>query len=193
MKRWKGRTADELRRTAYHEAGHAVAHRVVGMVCGEASIVPDYDQMNTGFAIAEDHWAAEAAWERRYKYRNSHSVMRGRIIGYMAGREAEIIAFGDRQEFGDDLYQIELMAEEADISMAYVERLRRRSVRCCFGIGARSRRSPKSCSSARRYQLPKSTLSFGRRRPHERQIVRRIEAARAMIQNELMEAIRRSR
>ena len=31
-KRWKGRTAQQLRQTAIHEAGHAVAHRVVGMV-----------------------------------------------------------------------------------------------------------------------------------------------------------------
>jgi len=34
------RTTKQLRRTAIHEAGHAVVGRVLGMTCGEATIVP---------------------------------------------------------------------------------------------------------------------------------------------------------
>jgi hypothetical protein len=121
------RRAEELRQTAIHEAGHAVIHRVVGMVCGEATIVPDYESMTAGFAIAEDPWVAYSAWERRGKLRGCHyeSILRGRIMGYMAGREAEIIAFGsDYGGDGDDVRQIALMAEDAGISSAYLERLR---------------------------------------------------------------------
>jgi ATP-dependent Zn protease len=122
-----GRTATDLRRTAYHEAGHAVIHRAMGMVCGEASIVPNFDTMTAGYAIAADHYVTGREWERRGKVRDWRSILRGRIIGYMAGREAEIIAFGRKRKKygdGDDLLQIALMAEEADVSEAYLERLR---------------------------------------------------------------------
>jgi len=122
IRRWKGRTQAELRRTAIHEAGHAVAHHVVGMMCGEASIVPVYKEMCGGYAIAANPWLIYEAWERRGKWRG-HDF--GRIIGYMSGREAEIIAFGDHHDGdGDDLLQIGLIAEAAGFSMTYVERLR---------------------------------------------------------------------
>jgi ATP-dependent Zn protease len=127
VRRWKGRTPAEPLRTAYHEAGHAVVHRVAGMVCREASIVPDYKSMCGGHAIAADPWLIYDAWERRSKRRGHdfESILVGRIIGYMAGREAEIIAFGEHQDRdGDDLLQIGLMAEAADLSVAYLERLR---------------------------------------------------------------------
>jgi hypothetical protein len=88
---WMGRTADELRHTAYHEAAHAVINRVVGMLCGEATIVPDHEGMLAGFSITHDPWAVCTAWERGGKYRGHHyeSVLRGRIIGTMAGHEAQ--------------------------------------------------------------------------------------------------------
>ena len=69
---WMGRTPDELRRAAYHEAGHAVVQRVVGMLCGSATIVPDHEEMTAGFAIIHDPWAVYSAWERRGKFRNHH-------------------------------------------------------------------------------------------------------------------------
>jgi hypothetical protein len=120
------RTPEELRSTAYHEAGHAVIHRVVGMLCGGVTIEPDYEEMTAGVAIVHDPWAVYSAWERRGKQRGHpyESVLRGRIMGYMAGREA-IIAFGTHHlGDGDDLRQIALMADEAGISEAYLDRLR---------------------------------------------------------------------
>jgi hypothetical protein len=95
--------------------------------CGGVSIVPD--EKGAGVTIVHDHHAAELAWKRRGKWRGKQhgkSVMHGRIIGFMAGREAEIIKFGDKHEIGDgdDRRQIMLMAEEADASEAYLERLR---------------------------------------------------------------------
>ena len=110
-------------------SGHAVIGRVVGMICGGATIVPDYEAMTAGVAITHDHWVAGDAWEIAGKYRGDDevSVMRGRILVYMAGREAEILAVGEPDVAGgdeDDRCQIALMATEAGIEWSYVERLR---------------------------------------------------------------------
>jgi len=39
-------SADALH-TAFHEAGHAVIGRVLGMACGQVTIVPDHDSLGT--------------------------------------------------------------------------------------------------------------------------------------------------
>jgi ATP-dependent Zn protease len=44
------RTKTELRHTAYHEAGHAVVGRVLGLTLGEATIVPDYEAGIGGYS-----------------------------------------------------------------------------------------------------------------------------------------------
>jgi len=182
-KPWKGRTAEQLRRTATHEAGHAVIHRVVGMVCGGAFIVPDYDTMSAGFAIAADHYVTDYAWERRGKFRDfgSVSILRGRIMGFMAGREAEIIAFGEKHEIGDgdDRYQIALMAEEASVSEAYLDRLRPK-------VRALLRRHWRKVEVVTEALLARKTLSGVEidaiirtvTTPRERDIAKRIRAAR---------------
>jgi hypothetical protein len=41
----------QLRATAYHEAGHAVIGRVLGMTCGGVTIVPDYEDRAAGHAL----------------------------------------------------------------------------------------------------------------------------------------------
>ena len=63
------RTPAAVRRTAYHEAGHAVTGRVLGLVCGDATIVPDFEEMVAGVAITRDHFTADDAWEMRGKFR----------------------------------------------------------------------------------------------------------------------------
>jgi ATP-dependent Zn protease len=131
------RTLEQLRRTAFHESGHAVVGRVVGMVCGGATIVPDYKAMTAGIAITYDHGVAGEAWEIAGKFRGNDEVSatRGRILGYMAGHEAEILVAGDRRDDGvgdeDDRKWIARMAAEAGIER--FERLRpkaRALVRC---------------------------------------------------------------
>ena len=119
------RTPAGVRRTAYHEAGHAVIGRVLGLVCGDATIVPDFEEMVAGVAIIRDQFIADDAWEMRGKFRCPVSAMRGRIMTVMAGAEAERVAFG-RSGGGDrhDQLQIALMAEDQNISFAYSNRLR---------------------------------------------------------------------
>jgi ATP-dependent Zn protease len=43
---------------AYHEAGHAVRGRVLGLDCGSATIAPDDDA--AGHAITADPWVTVA-------------------------------------------------------------------------------------------------------------------------------------
>jgi ATP-dependent Zn protease len=127
MSKQERRTAEQLCHTAIHEAGHAVIQRVIGMICGEVSIVPNYKTMEGGYSTVAGPYVVLDAWERRGKLRGEQwrSIMRGRIMGYMAGREAEIIAFGNHGGAdGDDLLQITLMADDANISEADLERLR---------------------------------------------------------------------
>jgi len=94
------------RSTAIHEAGHAVVGRVLGMVCGDATIVPDCEKGEAGYSIICDPWAtaskysldtlSEEEWLRAddtgiwpIKVRDSRLAFRGRILTCMAGAEAE--------------------------------------------------------------------------------------------------------
>jgi ATP-dependent Zn protease len=102
--------------TAYHEAGHAVIGRVLGLICGAATIIPDVENNQAGWAIIEDPWMIIADWEARGRYRDVRTVYRGRILANMAGAETEKEIFG-RCHGGDDddQYRISLMLEEADL------------------------------------------------------------------------------
>jgi hypothetical protein len=80
--------ANDLYPIAAHEAGHAVIGRVMGMRCGKATIVADHD--SAGHAITKDPWAILEQWEKQEKFRRMDSVFIGRILTYMAGREAQI-------------------------------------------------------------------------------------------------------
>jgi hypothetical protein len=116
------------RSLAIHEAGHAVIGRVLSMVCEGATIEPDGEC--AGHAIIHVQHVIMSTWERQGKWRAEESVWRGRIMSFMAGREAEAELLGNFEDEGldgDDRYQIELMAEEVNISgdwEAYEARLR---------------------------------------------------------------------
>ena len=81
------RKATALKATAYHEAGHAVIGRALGLVCGHVTIVQDGD--SSGHALIDDPYAIQYQWECRGKFRDLGSVFRGRIIALQAGAEAE--------------------------------------------------------------------------------------------------------
>jgi ATP-dependent Zn protease len=98
------------RKTAYHEAGHAVLGRVLTLVCDSATIEPDHD--SAGHSLPR---ACIYEWEKRGKVREPAAVWHARIIGFMAGAEAEAELLGTvPRGDGDDRYQIELMAEELE-------------------------------------------------------------------------------
>lgn len=97
--------------TAIHEAGHAVIGRVLGMVCGHATIAPDAD--SAGHHFIADPWMTYEQWDSAGKYRDLTSVLRGRIVAFMAGVVAERELLGrDSGGDGDDQRQIAWMSEE---------------------------------------------------------------------------------
>lgn len=101
------------RKTAYHEAGHAVLGRVLTLACDSATIEPDHD--SAGHSLTHDPWDCIYEGEKRGKVRKPDAVWHARIIGFMAGAEAEAELLGTvPRGDGDDRYQIELMAEELE-------------------------------------------------------------------------------
>ena len=112
--------------TAYHEAGHAVIGRVLGMTCGGATIVPNYEELEAGHAITHVERSI-SDWDARGRWRGG-SMHRARIMVLMAGRESEIEVFGKDPdaEFGDgyDLREIDRTIEEADVDEPKLVKLR---------------------------------------------------------------------
>ena len=118
------RTKAQQEATAYHEAGHAVIARVLGMTCGDTTIVADQDFAGHSITSVE---RSIADWECRGRFRWT-SMFRARIIMLMAGRESEIECFGKDQGSvfgdGDDLREIELSMPEAETPDESVAKLR---------------------------------------------------------------------
>ena len=88
--------------------------RVLTLVCGGASIQPEYDDGCAGHSIIADLLMTAGVWDKRWKFRTGEAVYRARIIAVMAGTEAETELLGATEVAdGDDRYQIDLMAEES--------------------------------------------------------------------------------
>ena len=79
-------SADERRRTAYHEAGHAL----LGMLTPGADPVRKISIVPRGHALGVTFQSPDAD---RYSY--SASYLRGRIAGMLAGRAAEELVYDD--------------------------------------------------------------------------------------------------
>jgi len=98
------------RPTAIHEAGHAVIGRVLGLLCGHATITPDDD--SGGHSIIADAQEVVQLWETTGRFREHVSAWRGRIMAMQAGVEVEIEILGTCcGGDGMDRSQIALMAE----------------------------------------------------------------------------------
>jgi hypothetical protein len=138
----RNRSAAALRRTAIHEAGHAVIGRVLDLDCGPVSVEPDED--STGHAVTADPWQTAARWDREFferAERDPRLFLQGRgprqyedavfarALMLMAGAEAEIEFLGrcapgdddDRKWIVDCIREI----ERADDWDRYEARLRR--------------------------------------------------------------------
>jgi hypothetical protein len=100
--------------TAYHEAGHAVIGRVLGLVCGSVTIVPD--AVGFGCATTKSPQATLDVWDARGRCRlngrDLTSVYRAYIMELMAGREAAELCCGPGGDFigdGNDIQQIDTL------------------------------------------------------------------------------------
>ena len=91
--------------------------RVLGMTCGGATIVPDYEALEAGHAVTNVDQSI-SDWDARGRWRWV-SMFRARIIVLMAGRESETEIFGKDPDaqFGDayDLREIDRSLDEANI------------------------------------------------------------------------------
>jgi hypothetical protein len=102
-------------RVAYHEAGHAVIGRVLGLVCGAATIVPDYSDMSAGKATVHKNYGVTIdAWDspghsRSHRENRIESACRAGILMSMAGKEAAVLCCGPGFD-GDEDDQIEMAA-----------------------------------------------------------------------------------
>jgi hypothetical protein len=91
------RMSSYLDNVACHEAGHAVIGRVLRLVCGFATIIPN--ERFLGSAEIADPWAAVDEWTcpdepDPIPPRLLRAAFRCSIIAVMAGREAEDLLCG---------------------------------------------------------------------------------------------------
>jgi hypothetical protein len=119
-----------LNRAAVHEAGHAVIGRVLMQRCGPATIKPNKAEGEAGHGIIADPYATLGDWDEvgRWRGNSEDSVMRGRIITFMAGRAAEEKMIGECAG-GDDDDQVQIYsmlgsivpadADDADIARVH--------------------------------------------------------------------------
>lgn len=128
-------TGNNLNHLAIHEAGHAVVGRMLGMVCGQVTIVADHD--STGHSITLDPWDTVSHWESEGRFRVARTAFLGGILTLMAGAEAEKVILGhceggdgnDQREiartFGSvDFWIPEKTGDEFKDHAAYEQRLR---------------------------------------------------------------------
>ena len=145
-------------RIAVHEAGHAVVGRAVNMVCGEVTIAPD--DKSAGRSVTADLCDIAADWRRQGRFRgdSESAILRGRIMAFMAGAEAETAIIGDCPGGDDaDRREVALMLEKlaAPLDRPALERQLRR------WTGALCRRHAACIKLLARALLREPTLSDG--------------------------------
>jgi hypothetical protein len=135
---------DERRHTAIHEAGHAVIGRVLGLPCGRVTIESDED--SAGHAISKDCLQVVAHWEKiGCDHRCMDTVLRARILTFLAGRIAEEECLGEYDDRGQINCTLDdLLPPDADVPH-YADRLEAKCAQLSGGIAVRSSGLP-TCS-----------------------------------------------
>jgi hypothetical protein len=101
-------------------------------VCGQASVEPNSDEGEAGYALTADPWVTLDYWDDIGRWRAGGSdpivsIKRGRIMTYMAGRAAEEEFFGScAGGDADDQWQIDLTLDSILPSDADVPRYAQR-------------------------------------------------------------------
>jgi hypothetical protein len=122
---------ESRRRTAIHEAAHAVIGRVLRQVCEHATIERDEAEGEGGHAIIAAPWTTATAWWETGRLREHETIMRGRIMSYMAGAVAEgLLGGGHVGSDKDDRRQIacmldDLFGSDGEAIVRWEQRLRR--------------------------------------------------------------------
>jgi hypothetical protein len=102
---------------AIHEAGHAVIGRVLGLKCGGASIISDYEDHSAGRAYTYGE-ATLAEWcesGRKLQLRDAACCYRAMVMTLMAGIEAENDCLGGNCG-GDDWDRVEIAKARDEIN-----------------------------------------------------------------------------
>lgn len=132
------RLLNDERHIAIHEAGHAVIGRALGLVCGEVTIVPNFEEREAGYSIVSEPDETTDAWEIQGRFRDNRTVLVARLLHAMAGAEAEIEILGrceggvgaDRREVDRILNDIGYPETTGD-AQADMERYEQRFRRHC--------------------------------------------------------------
>jgi hypothetical protein len=175
------RISRDLEHTAYHEAGHAVIGRILGIVCGDVTIIPDYRKRTRGVAIARSGpLNVSTDWDERGKLRWPVSAARAGIMCSMAGKEAELIRFASHYGGdGDDELQIALKRDDYGIPDHQIDYLRRKSRTMLQRHWLKVEHVAKALLVARTLTSEQiDALVNEKTTPREHESARRIEAAR---------------
>jgi ATP-dependent Zn protease len=121
------RAATQLRRTAYHEAGHAVIARVLDLAHGSATIIPNYEESEAGPVVIFDPRLLVNRWELSGRDRPYGAGLRAYAMMAMAGRLAEIEFLGRcRGGDGDDCRKVNFCLDSLGVPDSDFRRYHRR-------------------------------------------------------------------
>ncbi|MFY9772827.1 MAG: hypothetical protein WAK04_21645 [Xanthobacteraceae bacterium] len=116
-----------IKRTAYHESGHAVCGRLLGFVCGGAAIRADGRGSANVASVHSLHWVRDfSSPSEGFSLTDFRSDVLSSVVDKLtvcwAGGEAERIVFGDADDRGDlrqiKQLQLKYYVEDRDIEAA---------------------------------------------------------------------------
>jgi len=115
------RDADNIsiKRTSYHESGHAICGRVLGFACGGATITADGTGSATVAGVLSLHWDLTRG--------DILSSVLDKITVCWSGGVAEDIKFGSADDVRGDLAQIQQLAARYFVQDHDIERARARA------------------------------------------------------------------
>lgn len=141
------RSKAALRRTAIHEAGHAVVAEVLCLGCGFVTIIPNRDEQEAGHCVIPlGEYDVLAAWEARGRYRErrdwSLSANRAAAMTLLSGVAAERELLGRAGPgAGEDHRYVARLIEDFIPADGDVRVALRRLERAACGIVRRHRHS----------------------------------------------------